>query len=738
VTRGGRIIALGFTLAAALAALMIAKTRHPREPRRPNVVMVLLDAARADRFSVYGYNRDTTPFMSTLAARGTRFDAAHSQGLWTRTSVPSVLTSTRVSEHGNVSAGSNTIDRLPSCTPDLVELFRDAGYETAGFTGPLFPGSFYAAYGWDRGFRWLQPDWFNRDPLNTATTPQFLRRIDVKMVDAFRDWLETRPSRPFFAYLHLMSPHGPFETPPEYLHRYIDRDRATAFLTQFAHSYKWDPARGEQHPDEVAYIHAAYDAAVRFSDDNVRQIVDALARANVGDNTVIVVFADHGENLLEHGVTSWLHAPSQPPFEALTHIPLIVAGPGIPLGIRSDLVTQLDIAPTLLRLAHITVPSSMRGRDLFDSAAPGTPPATITEGDFEYRAKTIESDRWKYVRVYADKNTAWYARAGLYGETLFDLRADPGETRDVSFNHPDIVRRLRAALDEQLRGSTGWHVAVRGSGQPADYRLTVQASKASRRASLRYEGDSPIDLQVALASNLLSGGGTTISVPAGGLERRTFDAPIRLKAGVYVMGAEAQVPASDGHAAIALEGGDPQPMQAVTGKQPEWTLMWRYVHLRQPLNGPARINVTAAGGGAAAQVRNVFLSPALDAIAAEAAQPAEGTPLDVPFRLASGTMVADFEFPESVDSISVEVRRDGQLVTPSRVFVAQTSQHANPVKIDLPSAFVQSRASAGFEPPVGSVLIYRSGVCGGMTSREITEQEQRDLRERLRALGYIQ
>ena len=326
-------------LAIAISVVLIASC-GPSGPL-PNVVLISIDTLRADHVGTYGYTRDTTPNLDELAAAGVVFLNNYSQAPYTAPSQTSLLTSLYASVHGVWAHG----EVLDAEIPLLAEIFRDAGYATAAFT--QLPGESYP-----RGFE-------TYERLRPTGRPRNVQRN----LDNITGWLESRDERPFFLFVHSFQVHLPYAP-------------AAGFIDRFEHEYYGPLAdlltlqeveainSGEMEISaaDLQHIITLYDAEVASLDDTLGRVFDFLRDNDLMEATVIAVVSDHGEEFGEHGRVAW---HSHTLYNELIKTPLIIAGPGVPEGLRvADHTRNIDVAPTLLELAGVTVPEHFQGFDL--------------------------------------------------------------------------------------------------------------------------------------------------------------------------------------------------------------------------------------------------------------------------------------------------------------------------------------------------------------------------------------
>lgn len=391
--------------------------------RDANVVLVILDAARARSASAYGYARRTTPELERLASEGALFEQAYTPAVFTLSAMASLWTSRRPLEHH---AGVAYDAPLPTELPTLAERLSAHGIATAGFIANSMAGP---AFGLARGFELFEEVHLEHG----AQAPALTRRV--------QSWLRTHAAaRRFFLYVHYREPHFPYDPPAPYNTRF----GPDAPLDRRA---KLDPAwYGAVNDGAHALTDAEREHLVRLYDGNLAtvdaqlgQLRAALEQAGLLENTLVIVAADHGEGLYEHG---WI-GHNQQVFEESTQVPLVLRWPrgAAPAGLRSDtLVDLLDVAPTIadafgLRGRDAGV-SGFQGRSLLDVALGAEGQAlSIATSTGTWQAFGLRHEHFKYLRN---------VRHGA--ERLFDLRHDPGEREDVSSAHPVRVAFYRQGL----------------------------------------------------------------------------------------------------------------------------------------------------------------------------------------------------------------------------------------------------------------------------------------------------
>lgn len=425
-----RVLALALlTAAVALAAAPSAALAGASHAAKPNVLILLADDQRADTIAALGNARLRTPHLDRLVREGTTFTRAYCMGsdqgavcVPSRAMLLSGRTLFRVHED---------LDGQPT----WPESFAAAGYATF-LTGKWHNGAASALRAFQQGqavFLGGMGDPY-RLPLQDISSRHTFANYrasgahSVKLfADAAVEFLRGRTGdRPFLCYVAFNLPHDPRTAPPAYHARHRDDPPPPPanFLPQHPFDNGATTIRDEclapwpRTPAIVRRHLADYYACIEFLDDQVGRILDALRASGRYDDTLIVYTSDHGLAIGSHGLFG-----KQNLYEHSMRSPLILAGPGVPRGRRSDAMTYLlDIFPTLGSLAGVPSPDGSEGLSLAPVLAGQVP----TRRDSIFTAygdsqRAIRDDRWKLI-VYPRINRT----------QLFDLRDDPDERRDLS------------------------------------------------------------------------------------------------------------------------------------------------------------------------------------------------------------------------------------------------------------------------------------------------------------------
>jgi arylsulfatase A-like enzyme len=450
---------------------------------RPNVILVVLDTLRADHVSVNGGRREITPAIERFAAGGLVFSRAYAQASWTVAATASLLTSLFPSQHGH--RDSDT--RLSEDARTLPELLHGAGFTTTAFSAnthvtPTFgfgqgfetfhvcddggrgrSSLVLGAWKWADGLvAWLAGySWFAK--VERAVDGVIgNRRSDEFLVQAFTRWLRGVPrDRPFFAYLHMMSPHIPYDPSPEARKLFGAPANTKVRATPVRSNLCYD--RGEElSPERRDELRTFYAAVVHDGDAFVGDVLAELERSGLDERTMVVVTADHGEEFSEHG--NWGHGQSL--YEELTRIPLVIRRPGgKEAGRHHDMpVMAVDVMPTILAEVGIPPPPNAVGRSLLDRGEGPVHDVVFSQIIYEYcDGSAVVADGWKYLE---------WRRDGAAGSELFDLAHDPGELAPTA---PDGRQDLVGRLAQHRRETPGLYGDTSADGVSAQQQDRLRA-----------------------------------------------------------------------------------------------------------------------------------------------------------------------------------------------------------------------------------------------------------------------
>ena len=419
---------------------------------RPNILLLTVDSFRPDRLGCYGYAHACTPNIDRLAEKGVLFTRAFSTASWTNASLVSMLTGLYPSVHG--------VERRGQSVPEALE----TAMEVMARAGVLVP---------ELNYLFPMPNY-----TNLGFSPNVIRDIPRFLVE-YQD-------SSFFAWHHFHGPHLPYNPPERYLKRFalegIQGSQALAAVMSNVLMPSGEYSFGEQ---EQKLVSALYDAEVAALDEEIGRVLDVLDSLGLAESTIVILSADHGEELFDHG---WLgHASTSMNgtlFDEVIRIPLIISWPTrLSAGKKVErLVQSVDLMPTLFELISLDWKGLQQGVSLLPMIE------GEEESQFNLREvifcvssicgyqcdddqepvwqRCLRTERFKLVQTLVPGEEPSYS--------LYDLEADPGEKEDVARRFPEEVVRLKVMLyarifaGERLRASILSADSAAGAAWPAE------------------------------------------------------------------------------------------------------------------------------------------------------------------------------------------------------------------------------------------------------------------------------
>ena len=427
-----------------------------------NLVVISIDTLRADRLSLYGYDRPTSPTLEALADESLVLERFYATGGGTLASHMSMLTSLPPEVHGVLLKGQS----LPPERTMLAEVLAAGGYRGAAFTGGGYTS---AHFGFDQGFETYDDTGWGFD----TALPKAL------------DWIDASDDRPFFLFLHTYDVHStaagqPYDCPGGFADLYtagyggefdgcLDGRCASKLLVWLNDELRTNEGfdlTAHLSPAEIEFLSSRYDGCINYADSKLGELVRHLRSRGLWDETLLVVTTDHGEEFMDHGLL--LHM--QGGYEEMAHLPLLLKLPGSELGGTrfEGLASMIDLSPSILSVLGFEPPPEMLGRDLLPIVR-GLAPAR----DQVDILGTIRSARWKLI-PHED------------GNLLFDLANDPGETRNVAEQHPDRAARLRARSRWNRQRYEEFKSLLEAKDQVGREEVELSADQIERLRALGY------------------------------------------------------------------------------------------------------------------------------------------------------------------------------------------------------------------------------------------------------------
>jgi choline-sulfatase len=397
----------------------------------PNLLFITVDTLRADRCSIYGHKAPTTPMLERLAREGFQFDDAYAPMSQTSPSHATMFTGLYPITHG---LSKNGIP-LPAANRTLAEVLHDRAYQTGAVTSSRVFTK-YSAF--DQGFDSFDND-VDKDGVRVVEGIHGgVERLATRTTDLALAWIKARDAKkPFFLWAHYFSPHYPY-APPEAQRKVFAAGKDASALER---------------------LMGLYDGEVAYADQEIGRLLDGLDAAQLQGETLVVVTADHGEGVKQHGVLQ--HGPVL--YEESVHVPLLFRWPGhVAAGKRNATPVELvDVMPTVLELLKVPDPPPAQGRSLrpiLSGEAQGDPERMVYLQRREYSTfgGHVEGERYLDPGIHPI-GPMFALRAGRFKyiegpeqkvRELFDLERDPGETKNIAAENPEKAGEMSRALTQ--------------------------------------------------------------------------------------------------------------------------------------------------------------------------------------------------------------------------------------------------------------------------------------------------
>lgn len=418
-----------------------------------NVLLIVMDCARADHLSCYGYARDTTPRIDQLAAEGMLFENAFATASWTPPSHASLFTGVYPPVHGVLTKEG----RLDPQFHTLAGMLQSRGYRTAGFSSN---GMLNWVADMSRGFDTF-PELFRRssDGLVPGRVLRLLAQVRKarphlpasKMSRLVQRWLhrDRDTQSPFFVFTNYMEAHAPYAPPPPFSKRFFDERWRTADEREIKryrdYRLKADHEVAMTSKELEAY-RALYDGELNYMDHEIGRLVDYLRDRKLLDQTLLVITADHGEDLGEHYE---LHHPAHRVYDTQLHVPLIMRLPGrFPPGRRvAQLAELVDVFPTVMDALGVdwyAAQQQIQGCSLVPEKLPLIERSSALaysrrhDQQVSFEVAALRTETWKYIHYSFEEHA------------LFNIAADPLEQVNLADEYPQQAAELSETLEARL------------------------------------------------------------------------------------------------------------------------------------------------------------------------------------------------------------------------------------------------------------------------------------------------
>lgn len=441
--------------------------------KKPNVILITIDALRADHLGFMGYEKKVSPNIDALARESSVFVQAYTTGPVTPYSFPAILTSTYPLDYGGP-------EKIAEPRKLISEVLKEKGYITGAFHGNPFLSNFFGYNkGWDY-FEYLVPA--SNPPTGTAAAkgktksafnkyfskyarslirlvfsyfPEFIFQVKyllyklgrLKIVNQVKaaslnqiakEFIHSAKEKsPFFVWLHYGDVHDPY-LPYDYYFKprslspdeLIGKGAPQIFLDKENHVYP--KALQKALKKHLGKIIDLYDQGIKYTDEQLGDLMNFLKKEDLYQNSIIVITADHGDEFLEHGGAS--HSPKL--YNELLHVPLLIKYPGVNPQVIDKKVSLIDLPSTLITLAGFEAPSTFKGKNLFEKSEETIFHQAIDSSGAKPEYKiACQTEEWKYILDYQSQK-----------EALYNLYRDPTEQQNLSDSKPEIAQRMKTII----------------------------------------------------------------------------------------------------------------------------------------------------------------------------------------------------------------------------------------------------------------------------------------------------
>lgn len=466
----GRLRSLTPWLAGVTVALLLVvqgggwlserlKSANLPDPKAdaPNVLVIVVDTLRADHLSAYGYHRETSPFIDSLAQEGVRFQNAISPSSWTQPSHASLLTGRYTYEH------QAELAPLDGKYPTIGEVLQTQGYRTGAFSANT--EFFTRRQGFGRGFLHFEDNYLTatdaflnssvygflfdfyglRKALNYEGVPT--RRYAEDINRSALAWIDRNPQKPFFVFINYFDVHDPYLPPEPYRSKFASSPHPGGLINGFMERYS--PFLT---PEQIQTEMDAYDGAISYVDDEIKNLFAELEARGLLENTVVIVTSDHGESFGEHGLLQ--HSASL--YLQEIHVPLVVWGmqsaePGKVIDTPVSISALPATLTSLVNAGENTFPGPSLVELLENDAEPADWPDPIAEvAQFSGAAEQNPTTHGQMKSVVGQN--LQYILHEKFGEELYNWREDPQEVNnliDESSSQP-VVATFRSYLQNLI------------------------------------------------------------------------------------------------------------------------------------------------------------------------------------------------------------------------------------------------------------------------------------------------
>ena len=399
-----------YVLVAFVFLSLTASGCNVSNSQKPNIVLIIIDTLRADHLGCYGYYRNTSPVIDSLAASGIVFTRCQAQAPWTLPAHATIWTGLTVRSHRTVMLGTESYGLNPEFET-ISTILGANGYITLGFVNSPYLAE---DFGFNRGF----------DHYSMHLSGHGLAAVTV---DEVLKWFEENTGNPSpkLLVVHLFDVHAPYSAPGGFDLRFSETGSAGGT------NWQTDSLNNVINPEDLQHLVNMYDGEIAWVDSQIGRLLQGLRRYGVLDNAMVIVTSDHGEEFFDHG--SWSHGHSL--YQELLHVPLIITGAGIPSdSINTIPAGQFDLLPVIAGYTGNSVPECVEGMDILS----GNVSSRILPSSGAIRGVSGMKDFDAYeslcsILYFPGKGIINYSSME---EEFYDIADDPGETMILPLGSP--------------------------------------------------------------------------------------------------------------------------------------------------------------------------------------------------------------------------------------------------------------------------------------------------------------
>ena len=416
--------------------------------RRPdkkgyNVILISIDTLRADHVGCYGYSRETTPNIDSLASDSAVFLNTYASSSWTLPSHVSLLTSLNTVRHG-----VNYHDqRMSPSLVTLADLLRQNGFSNSAFTGGGFVS---ATYGFSKGF----------DMYREGEGGVFNQNGAELVYRVVSRWLDQSSDNQFFLFIHTYQPHSPYACPYPYKVMFLEDDAKWGHLDITSYIGGKKGLYKKLSPKEQRDIIGLYDGEIRFTDEElIKPLLLKLKELGIYERTMIVLTSDHGEEFFDHG--SWTHGQNL--YDESLRVPLIIKFPGSKYRGKKigSIVRLIDVMPTILdelgidysgiSVDGLSLIPFLKGRESKDRIFLAEIGDNVLNSHVPWK-KTMNFEKFKLIlnKEYSKEDLKFFSPSPslIPKVELYDLVKDPRELENIASKMPALARQLTRKIKE--------------------------------------------------------------------------------------------------------------------------------------------------------------------------------------------------------------------------------------------------------------------------------------------------